>query len=62
MAVCCVLLHIPEMISFAILFPIAIVEGDCQLIHGLEGIGFALFLVCYWILEAIWQPLVETMV
>jgi len=61
MAVCCILLCIPEAILFAILFPIAIVESDCQLIHGLEGIGFALFPVCYRILEAIWQPLVETM-
>jgi len=54
MAVCCILLRIPETISFAISFPIVIVESDCQLIHGLEGIGFALFLVCYQILEAIW--------
>jgi len=61
MAVCCVLFRIPEMISFTVSFPVAIVEGDCQLIHGLEGVGFALFPVCYQILEAIWQPLVETM-
>ena len=54
MAVCCVLFRIPETISFAVSFPIAIVKGDCQLIHGLEGIGFALFPVCYRILEAIW--------
>ena len=60
MAVYCVLFRIPETISFAILFPIAIVESDCQLVHGLEGIGFALFLICYRILKAIWQPLVET--
>jgi len=61
MAVCCVLFHIPETILFVVSFPVAIVEGDCQLIHGLEEVGFALFLVCYRILEAIWQPLVETM-
>jgi len=53
-AVCCVLFRIPETISFAVSFPIAIVEGDRQLIHGLEGIGFALFPVCYRILEVIW--------
>jgi len=29
-------------------------RGDRQLIHGLEGIGFALFPVCYRILEVIW--------
>jgi len=61
MAVCCVLLHIPETILFTILLPIAVVKSDCQLIHGLEGIWFALFPVCYRILEAIWQTLVETM-
>ena len=41
-----------------ILFPVAIVEGDCQLVYGMEGSGFALFPVCYQILEAIWQPLI----
>jgi len=61
MAVCCVFLYVLEMISFVISFPIVIVESDCQLIHGMERIEFTLFLVCYWILEAIWQPLVETM-
>jgi len=49
------------MISFVVLFPVAIVEGDCQLVHGMEGGGFFLFPVCYQILEAIWQSLVETM-
>jgi len=52
--VCCLLLHIAETISFAISFPVAIVEGDCQLIHGMEGGGFPLFLVCYQVLEVIW--------
>jgi len=59
--VCCILLHIAETISFAISFPVAIVEGDCQLIYGMEGGGFSLFPVCYQVLEAIWQSLVETM-
>jgi len=54
MAVCCVLLRILETISFTVSFSIVIIEGDYQLIHGLEGIGFALFPVCYRILEAIW--------
>jgi len=49
------------MISFTISFPVAIVEGDCQLIHGMEGGGFSLFLICYQVLEAIWQSLVEAM-
>jgi len=40
MAVCCVLFRISETISFAVSFPIAIVEGDCQLIYGLEGCDF----------------------
>jgi len=57
----CVLLYVPEIILFAISFPIAIVKSDCQLIHGLERVGFALFLVCYQILKAIWQPLAEIM-
>jgi len=61
MAVCCILLRVPETILFAILFPIVIVEGNFQLIYSLERIGFALFSVCYQILEVIWQPLVETM-
>jgi len=59
--VCCLLLCIAEMILFAILFPVAIVEGDCQLIHGMERDGFSLFPVCYQVLEAIWQSLVEAM-
>jgi len=59
--VCCLLLCIAETISFAISFPVAIVEGDCQLIHGMEGGGFFLFPVCYQVLEAIWQSLVEVM-
>jgi len=59
--VCCLLLCIAETISFAILFPVAIVEGDCQLIHGMEGGGFSLFPVYYQVLEAIWQSLIEAM-
>jgi len=50
------------MVSFAILFPVAIVEGDCQLIHGMERGGFPLFPVRYQVLEAIWQSLVKAMV
>jgi len=42
-------------------FPVAIVEGDCQLIHGMEKDGFSLFPVCYQVLEAIWQSLVKVM-
>ena len=52
---------IVETISFAILFLVAIVEGDCQLIYGMEGGGLSLFSVCYQVLEAIWQSLVEVM-
>ena len=51
--VCSLLLRIVETISFAILFPVAIVEGDCQLIHGMEGGMFSLFPVCYQVLEVI---------
>jgi len=61
MAVCCLLLHIMEMISFTVSFPVAIVESDCQLVHGIEESGFSLFPVCYQILEAIWQSLIEPM-
>jgi len=61
-SVCCLLLRIAEMISFTISFPVAIVEGDCQLIHGMEGDGFSLFPVCYQVLKAIWQSLVKAMV
>jgi len=42
-------------------FPVAIVKGNCQLVHGIEGDGFALFPVCYQVLKAIWQPLIKTM-
>jgi len=59
--VCCLLLRIAETISFVISFPVAIVEGDCQLIHGMEGGGFSLFLVRYQVLEAIWQSLIKAM-
>jgi len=52
--VCCLLLHIAETISFAISFLVAIVEGDCQLIHGMERGGFSLFPVRYQVLEVIW--------
>jgi len=38
---------IVETISFAILFLVVIVEGDCQLIYGMEGDGLSLFSVCY---------------
>jgi len=31
------------MILFMISFPVAIVKGDCQLIHSIEGGGFSLF-------------------
>jgi len=48
-------------ILFTILFPVAIVKDDCQLVHGMEGNGFALFPVCYQILEVIWQTLIEAM-
>jgi len=54
MTVCSLLLRIAKMISFAISFLVAIVEGDCQLIHGIEGGGFSLFPVRYQVLEAIW--------
>jgi len=57
--VCCLLLCVAEMISFTISFPVAIVEGDYQLIYGMEDGGFSLFPVCYQVLEAIWQSLVE---
>jgi len=60
--VCSLLLRIVETISFVISFPVAIVEGNCQLIHGMEGGGFSLFPVCYQVLEAIWQSLVKAMV
>jgi len=60
-AIYCLLFYIPEMILFAILFPVAIIKGDCQLIHGMGGNGFSLFPVCYQVLEAIWQSLVEAM-
>jgi len=50
-----------EAIWFAISFPVAIVEGDCQLIHGMEGGGFSLFPVRYQVLEAIWQSLIKAM-
>ena len=59
--VCCLLLHIAETVSFTILFPVAIVEGDCQLIHGMEEGRFFLFPVRYQVLEAIWQSLVKAM-
>jgi len=59
--VCCLLLRIAETVSFVISFPVAIVEGDCQLIHGMEKGGFSLFPVCYQVLEAIWQSLVKVM-
>ena len=52
--VCCLLLCIVETVSLAILFPVAIVESDCQLIYGMEGGGFSLFPVCYQVLKAIW--------
>jgi len=61
MAVCCLLLHIVEMVAFAVSFPVAIVESDCQLVYGMERSGFSLFPVCYQILEAIWQSLIELM-
>jgi len=57
----CLLLRIAETILFAISFPVAIVEGDCQLMYGMEEGGFSLFLVCYQVLEAIWQSLVKAM-
>ena len=60
-AIYCFLLHIPEMISFIVSFPVVIIKGDCQLVHGIERSGFALFPVCYQILKVIWQPLIETM-
>jgi len=50
-----------EVISFAISFPVTIVEGDRQLIHGMEGGGFSLFPVRYQVLEAIWQSLIKAM-
>jgi len=60
--VCCLLLHIPETVSFIVSFPVAIVEGDCQLVHSMKGSEFSLFLVHYQVLKAIWQPLIETIV
>ena len=57
--VCCLLFCIMETILFTISFPVVIVEGDCQLIHGMKGGRFSLFPVSYQILEAIWQSLVE---
>ena len=57
--VCCLLLYVLEMISLIVSFLVAIVESDCQLVHGIEEGGFSLFPVCYQILEAIWQSLVE---
>jgi len=59
--VCCFLLHVSETISFAVLFLVTIVESDCQFIHGMEGDGFSLFPICYQVLEAIRQSLVEAM-
>ena len=59
--VCCLLLRIAETVSFAILFPVAIVEGDYQLIHGMEGGGFFLLPVHYQVLEVIWQSLIKAM-
>jgi len=59
-AVCCLSLYVPEIISFTVLFAVMIVEGNCQLVHGMERDRFALFPVCYQVLEAIWQPLIET--
>jgi len=50
-----------EAISFVISFPVAIVEGDCQLIHGMERGGFSLFPVRYQVLEAIQQSLIKAM-
>jgi len=44
-----------------VLFLMAIVKDDCQSIYGMEGGRFALFPVCYQVLEAIWQPLIEMM-
>jgi len=60
--VCCLLLCIPETVSFTVSFPVAIVEGDCQLVHSMKGSEFSLFLVHYQVLKAIWQPLIETIV
>jgi len=57
--VCCLLLYVLEMISLIVSFLVAIVESDCQLVHSIEEGGFSLFPVCYQILEAIWQSLVE---
>jgi len=59
--VCCLPLRIAETVSFTISFPVTIVEGDCQLIHGMEEGGFSLFPVRYQVLEAIWQSLVKAM-
>jgi len=42
-------------------FPVAIVKGNCQLVHGMARDEFALFLVHYQILEVIWQPLIKMM-
>ena len=59
--VCWLLLRIAETVSFTISFPVAIVEGDYQLIHGMEGGGFFLLPVCYQVLEVIWQSLIKAM-
>jgi len=59
--ICCLLLRIAEAISFAISFPVAIVEGDYQLIHGMEEGGFSLFPVRYQVLEVIRQSLIKAM-
>jgi len=61
-AVCCLLLRIPETVSFTVSFPVAIIEGNCQLVHSMKESEFSLFLVCYQVLKAIWQPLIETIV
>jgi len=46
-AVYYLLLCVPEMISFTVLFPVVIAKGDCQLVYGMERSGFFLFPVCY---------------
>jgi len=46
-----ILLHVLEMVLFVILFPVVIVKSDYQLVYGIERGGFALFLVCYQILD-----------
>jgi len=60
-AICCFLFCVLETISLVVSFPVTIVKSDCQLVHGMKGGGFFLFLVCYQVLEAIWQSLVEVM-